>query len=356
MDGSTAKGTDAPSEAPGAGPGDSAGDDGTQSVDSSRGGTSPEGSTGGPPPDGAPDTSVETISVPGAGTPVSFKTSLPQGSLYLLKAAGSVGVGGQEVDAEYVAAPDGSGSMDSMGTTDVGIDVGRLQPHPMNHTTMVPDGPGRMKWYGGFRSDHTYYMWLTGAGMPLTLKLVTGAGAGSGSITVSLFELGSPPPAMWTPNSAATPSLPPPPQIGRDALDTVYVPVATMTATMGKVATTAGAVYLLQASSAAICGGGGLHMGDAEYMDWSAAGTGFNDGEGKADFGIGVDEPTPMGPPAVGSTYTHRKNWWGPFRNDHVYYMIYAGTGKPVTFYYYDSGYGDNSPTQTLPVQIFPVP
>jgi hypothetical protein len=68
--------------------------------------------------------------------------------------------------------------MDLMGTTDVGIDVGRLQPHPMNHTTMVPDGPGRMKWYGAFRTDHTYYMWLTGAGMPLTLKLVTGGAAG----------------------------------------------------------------------------------------------------------------------------------------------------------------------------------
>jgi hypothetical protein len=346
---------DAAAEAPGASPGDSGGDDGAQLADTSTGGASPEGSIGGPPPDGGPDPSVETISVSGAGTPVSFKTSLPQGSLYLLKAVGSVDVGGQQVDAEYVAAPNGSGAMDSMGTTDVGIDVGRLQPHPMNHTTMVPDGPGRIKWYGAFRSDHTYYMWLTGAGMPLTLKLVTGAGGGTGSITVSLFELGSPPPATWTPNSAPMPSSPPPPQIGRDAIDTIYVPV-TKTATMGKVATSATAVYLLQASSAAICGGGGLHMGDAEYMDWSAAGTGFNDGEATADFGIGVDEPTPMGPPAVGSTYIHRKNWWGPFRNDHVYYMLYAGTGKPITFYYYDSGYGDNSPTQTLPVQVFPVP
>jgi hypothetical protein len=37
---------------------------------------------------------VETISVSGTGTPLSFKASLPQGSLYLLKAVGSVDVGG----------------------------------------------------------------------------------------------------------------------------------------------------------------------------------------------------------------------------------------------------------------------
>jgi hypothetical protein len=36
--------------------------------------------------------------------------------------------------------------------------------------------------------------------------------------------------------------------------------------------------------------------------------------------------------------------------------MLYAGTGMPIQFLYYDSGYGDNSATDALQVAIFPVP
>jgi hypothetical protein len=118
----------------------------------------------------------------------------------------------------------------------------------------------------------------------------------------------------------------------------------------------AGEVYLLEASSAGVVGGGGLHMGDADYMDWDATGMGKNDGEGGADFGVSVDEPVAMGPPATVSKYTHRKSWWGPYRNDHIYYQLYVGTGKPIQFLYFDSGYGDNSATDTLTVRVFPAP
>jgi hypothetical protein len=36
--------------------------------------------------------------------------------------------------------------------------------------------------------------------------------------------------------------------------------------------------------------------------------------------------------------------------------MIYAGTGKPISFMYYDSGCGGNAMTDTLTVRIFPAP
>jgi hypothetical protein len=330
---------------------DSAGDDSGSAVAETGPSTAP---------DAGPDTSIESIQVSGSGTPASFKTTLTQGALYLLKAVGSADVGGQKVDAEYAAAADGSGATDLVGMTDVGIDVGLLQPNAMNHTTKVPDGPGRMKWYGSFRANHTYFMWVTGQGNALSLKLVTPASGGSGTIAVSLFELGPPPPAMYTLMNGPKPPPPAAPKIGRPTLDTIQVPLM-KTVVMSKIATDKNAIYLLQASGAGQVSRGVIapaspHMGDANYMDWPLDGSKFNDGECGAEFGIGVDEPQGPAPCTGGILYTHRKNWWGPFRNDHIYYMLFAGTGMPISFLYYDSGYGDNSPTETLTVQVFPVP
>jgi hypothetical protein len=308
-----------------------------------------------PPPDAGgagmtgQDSSLETVDVPGTGAPAMSQTMLTAGATYLLKATGSLTSSGQTIDAEF------AGMMDMVGTSDVGIDVGILQPHPLEHNVTVPDGPGRIKWFGAYQTNHVYYMWVTGAGKALTMKLVGGAAGASGSIAVEIFALGAAPPAMWTPNNGMAPSPPPAPKIGHDAIDTVQVPVAKMMVS-SKALPTAGAVYLLEASSAGIVGGGGLHMGDAEYMDWDATGMGHNDGEGGADFGISVDEPVAMGPPATVSKYNHRKSWWGLYRNDHIYYQLYVGTGKPISFLYFDSGYGDNSPTDTLTVRVFPTP
>jgi hypothetical protein len=36
--------------------------------------------------------------------------------------------------------------------------------------------------------------------------------------------------------------------------------------------------------------------------------------------------------------------------------MLYAGTGSPIGFTYYDSGYGDNSATDQLTLHVFAVP
>ncbi|MDP8999999.1 MAG: hypothetical protein M3O46_07800, partial [Myxococcota bacterium] len=290
----------------------------------------------------------------------TFQTSLARGGAYLLKASGTLNVGGTAVDAEFAGFDaTGNGAMDIVAGIDVGVDVGLLEVHPMNHYTVVPSGPGRMKWYGSHRADHTYYMWITGAGAPLTLKLAAPAGSpgqGASGISVSIFELAAPSPATFQPMPGPMPPSPAAPKIGKGALETVYVPV-TKTIVHGTVTTDKAAVYLLQASGAAICGGGGLSMGDADYMDWTAAGAGFNDGEAGVDFGLGVDElNVGQGAGVIGGGYGHRLKGWGPFRNDHIYFMLYAGTGNPLSFVYWDSGYGDNSTTQALAVNVFPLP
>jgi len=321
-------------------------------------GTNPSSDVGSP--EGGADMSIESISLSQAGNARAFKTTLVAGALYLLKAAGTVAVGTHRQDAEFDIAPDQAAGADTVSGVDVGIDVGLLELHPMNHTTIVPPGPGRMKWYGSVRSDHTYYMCVTGAGKPLTLELVTSGAMGAGAIAVSLFELGPMPPPVYESMPAPLPPPPAPPKIGRAVLETVQVSL-TKTVVAAHVATDATAIYLLQASAVAQVSRGTItpdrqHMGDAEYMDWPADGTRFNDGECGADFGIGVDEVAGPAPCTSGATYTHRKNWWGPYRNDHVYYMLYGGTGKPISFLYYDSGYGDNSMTDTVTVRMFQVP
>jgi hypothetical protein len=312
----------------------------TNDASSDAGTTAPEaGSTGSA-------SAIETIDVPAAGTPVTFKTSLASGALYLLEANGSVPVGTQVQDAEFASAANGTDAADVVNGTDVGIDIGLLQIHPPNGSTQVTPGPGRMKWFGSFRAVHVYYMTVTGAGQPLTLKLATSGTASSGSIPVSLFLLAPTPAAKYTPMPGPMPAAPAPPSIGVSTLETLQVPVEKITA-KSTLTGDSSAIYLLQASGAGTVGGNGLGMGDADYDDWSATG-GANNNDGDCDFGIGVDETDICKGP--------RLRWWGPYRNDHIYYMLYAGTGSPISFLYFDSGYGDNSATDTLTMNIFPTP
>jgi hypothetical protein len=304
----------------------------------------------------APDTgstasasAIETIDVPGAGTPITFKMSLTLRALYLLEAKGSVPVGPDVQDAEFESAANGTDPEDTVNGTDVGIDTGLLQPHPPNGGANVTYGPGRMKWFGSFSAVHVYYMIVTGAGQPLTLKLVTSGSASTGSIPVSLFLLAPTPPTTDTPVPGPMPPSPAPPNIGENTLETLQVPdlKGTVKSTVtGK----SGVIYLLQASGAALVGAANLGMGDAEYDDWSATGIGANSNDGPCDFGIGVDET------AADDCAGQRSTWWGPYRNDHIYYLLYTGTGNPISFYYFDSNYGDNSATDTYTMNIFPTP
>jgi hypothetical protein len=287
-----------------------------------------EPDTAPPASGGAPAMAVETVQIPASGEAVAMKTSLGMGELYLLKAWGSADVGGQKLDAEYAGTADEAGGMD------VGLDIGMKQIHAAVHRTPTPAGPGRMKWFGPAREDHVYYMTVTGEGKPLSIKWTKPAG-GAGALSVSLIPLSPAPPKLAAP------------------LDMVMVPVAKMLV-MSAMAPAAGKLYLLQASGYGKVGGGGTHMGDADYMDWQENGAGANEGEAGADFGIGVDEE--MGPKMSGPLYKPRLRWWGPWRMDHTYYMVFTGTGKPIQFLYFDSGYGDNSPTDALTVKIFEAP
>jgi hypothetical protein len=283
---------------------------------------------------------IESIQVSGNGEGAVFKTKLEPGELYLLKAAGAVVFASQRLDAEYVSgSPAGADAADKIAAVDVGIDVGVKEVLPATHRTPAPPSENRVKWFGDYRTDHTYYLLVTGAGESLSLKLAAPSAAdkGAGAITVSLFRLD-------------------PEKMG-DPLETVNVPAREKIAVASKINVDAGAVYLLQAVGEVQVGGPGK-MGDAEFHDYHADGTGANEGEGGVDFGVGVDEPF-VAVQASGSGHVFRKFKWGPYRTDHAYAMLYSGTGKPISFNYHDTGgksgaYLDNQ--GSLPVRIFRAP
>jgi hypothetical protein len=265
-------------------------------------------------------TVLEAVRVPASGEPVTFTNHFDRGEVFLLKAIGSVAGDSYLLDAKYEF--DGRKAIG----VDAGIDTGL-------HAGRAPAGtaPESLKWFGDYRADHTYYLLASGTGQALTLKLNPGGHpGGTGAITVSLYQL-SPAPA----------ALP-------DPLETLPVSVLALTE-LTTLTTSPGVVYLLQAAGDGHVGGGGLGRGDAEYMDYRADGTGCEDiGDNNIDYGLGVDEADTGKSP--------RQNWWGPFRLDHIYYQLFTGTGAPIHFHYYDSNYGDNSPTDHLTVRVFAVP
>ena len=280
---------------------------------------------------------LEKLQLTASRRSAAFATALAAGEIYLLKASGTVSLGAQTVDADYVFGGTEMAS-DEAGGADVGVDIGEKQIQRHVHYTATPPGPGRMKWAGEYRQDHVYYMTVTGEGRRLSLALTApppAGGGGDGAIAVELHALS-----------------PAPPRLGPE-LEKVAIPI-TRTVVTSNTVTRDGQQYLLQASGAGRVGGGGMHLGDAEYMDWNAVGHRRNEGEAGADFGIGVDETsyTKM----KGSAYTPRRRWWGPWRADHTYYLLFTGTGRPIQFLYFDSGYGDNSRTDQLSVRIFAVP
>jgi len=271
-------------------------------------------------------TVLESVPVPVSGDSVTFTNRFDRGEIFLLKATGAVAAGSDLLDAKYEFDRMKAIGTNAASGTDTGIDTG-LQ------AGRAPAGtaPGPLKWFGGYRVDHTYYQLATGTGQPLTLKLNPGGHhGGTGAITVSLYQL-----------SPASATLP-------DPLETLPVSVLAETE-LTTMTTSPGVVYLLQAAGDSHVGGGGLGRGDAEYMDYRADGSGCEDiGDNNIDYGLGVDEADTAKSP--------RHNWWGPFRQDHIYYQLFTGTGAPIHFHYYDSNYGDNSPTDRLTVKVFPVP
>ncbi len=273
-------------------------------------------------------TALESVQVR-TGSAVRLKTPLEAGELYLLKASGTVQVGADRVDAGSGGsgtADPGRDSQDGVAVTGIGADAAV----PAQNTQAQP-APKRGRWVGG--SGHTYYMIVSGAGQPPSFRLLTPrAQTGKGAITISVFRL------------SPAPALPAPP------LATLQVPVLDRSVATSLI-TRLGTLYLLQASGSGRVGGGGLGQGDAEYMDYNAGGTGAVDiGDANTDYGLGVDE--------ADQSVSPRLHKWGAWRKDHTYYLLFAGTGQPIHFFFYDvkGGYGDNSPTDTLTVRVFPVP
>ena len=268
-----------------------------------------------------PGNAIDSVSVPASGTSVTFKTSLVNGELYLLKAIGAATVGTDQIDAEF------QGSADSVGGIDVGIDIG-TQKLRQNKT-------GREKWAGPYNPSHIYYMVVTETGIPLTLKLTkSGTAAATGVITVALLKLS-----------------PYPPQITLALLDSIPIPV-TQTIVHTKIKPTKSTVYLVQCSGQGQVGGTG-GLGDAEYDDYGGntpnPAAAEDIGDCNTDYGVG------LGDTVSACNMVPKKYWWGLFRSDHIYYCLYTGTGNAISMSYFDSGYGDNT-TSTIKVKIYAAP
>jgi hypothetical protein len=270
---------------------------------------------------------LETVSVPAGGAVTPSRMSLANGALFLLKASGSLkaGTGADaqygDMDAEYGGITAAGTGQDSVASVDVGLDVG----------FKVERGtPGRKKWFGPYRGDHTYYVIVTGAGAPLSLKtLQPPQSTATGAFTVSIFPL----------SATATPTV---------MLDSLGAPLTPLIVN-SSITTASSTVYLLKVAGEGKVGPTPAALGDADYMDYDPNGTTKVDvGDNNVDYGLGVDE--------FDTHVTPRRNWWGPWRKDHTYYMLFAGTGKKIGFMYYDTGYGDNSPDYMLALQILPVP
>lgn len=237
------------------------------------------------------------------------RTALARGQLYLLRASGA-GVGGGPALA---------------------LDVGEELRLPGAGRKPAPPSGRPPAWVVGPRGAYTI---LTGTGAPRPLRSRAG-----GRVLLSIFPL-----------------TPAPPRLG-DPIETVLVPAREKVAVRSAARPAAGAVYLLQAAGEVQVGGPG-NLGDAEFHDYRADGSGSNEGEAGVDFGLGVDEPTiPVS--TTGPHHPQRRLKWGAFRTDHTYYLLYRGTGEPIGLNYHDSGgrtgvYRDNE--GFLPVSIFALP
>jgi hypothetical protein len=258
---------------------------------------------------------LETIDVAASGSASKTTTSLDSGRIYVLRASGTVTAGNDQLDAEYAGFAAGTAT-DQSGNLDVGVAVDEA----------ANANPRANKWFGPYRTDHVYHMLVTGKGAPLSLRFV-GPASTSGTIAVTLIAL----------------------PLAGDAglIETVSVPSMKVVAPTTAMSATS-SVYLLQASGSPKVGGLALGQGDAEFCDYDATPTGGHpiDTENNIDLGIGVDELT------LGLGLRKRK--WGPYRSDHVYYQLFAGTGQPISFLYHDNGYGDNTTAFTVKMYAAP--
>ena len=292
-----------------------------QSSDGAPGADAPPTGPDGQTSPGGGGTALETVAAPPTGAAIMSTTSLTAGNLYLLRARGAVALGAMGEDAKFTDfAADGTGASATGG----GVQVTGFAPPDAKFLPAA----GANAWFGDYRADHVYYMLATGVGAPLSFKLVK---PGTGNpIAIAIFLLTSPTSMIGNP------------------IESVKVPMIMPIPVPSQGTTEKGAIYVLKGEGTGVVGGGKL--GDAEYDDFSPTGTGALDGEGGVDFGIGVDEPN------IKANYPRLRKW-GPIRSpDHIYFMLFAGTGSTVSFTYYDSVYTDNGKTDALTATVFAAP
>ncbi|MEM6503830.1 MAG: hypothetical protein AAF711_00030 [Planctomycetota bacterium] len=82
------------------------------------------------------------------------------------------------------------------------------------------------------------------------------------------------------------------------------------------------------------------------------------DGGTRVDWGLAVNDQPPVNAspsdPASGDEYQKPNRWTSIEGEPSAYYMTYIGRGEPVSFFYLDDGYNDN--TGSLQVEIFAKP
>ena len=130
------------------------------------------------------------------------------------------------------------------------------------------------------------------------------------------------------------------PRAQADLLETLNVPLHGSTANTAFI-TEVGQNYLVQVSGTFFIGGPGDGLADAEYYDFSNPPDSINDSTNGLDIGVAIDGVNPM---------------WGDYAPDHVYDILFVGTGESIAVSYVDDFYSDNSGNLTFRLYSVPEP
>jgi hypothetical protein len=244
----------------------------------------------------------ETIGVPIDGQSAVSATILESNVTYKLRASGTATVGGPGLgDAEYAFDTTFSQIIDACvsPTLDFGIAV--------NDATMSATKQPR---WGNFRSDHVYTIDFTGTGDTITVNYHDcNYNDNSGYFVVDILR-----PTNDT------------------VLESVQVPSDGSTNTSVH-ALEVGSLYQLRAYGL-LSMNPSFGLGDAEYGPEHAAQDACTPPFPATDIGIGLNDSVADG---------DKLPYWGPFSQSHVYTILIAGTGTPISLNFHDCHYDDNS-------------
>jgi hypothetical protein len=121
-------------------------------------------------------------------------------------------------------------------------------------------------------------------------------------------------------------------------IETMTIDTANAARTPSKTILAAGEMYKLRASGTASVIDGVI--GDSEYYDFASP----KDNACCEDVGIGIDDP---------AVDLDTKPDWGPYNTDHIYEILWMGTGAAIGAAYQDTVYSNNSGNLTLEILAF---